>query len=276
MARFLTEFEALVRDDATIDLASAALAFAREEYSELRPGAYLARLDGIAADAAGKARRSASPLEVVEDLSAFLHGELGFRGNIEAYGDPRNSFLNEVIDRKLGLPISLSTVYVEVARRMGLPIVGVGLPGHFIAKYDGGVSEILFDPFEGGRVLTRQDCQARLDALYGGALRLQDEHLAPTPPRQVLARMLRNLKGVYQASMRLDQALWVCDYLVATLPNDPFERRDRGLVRFRLGDWDGSVDDLTRSLQEWPAGVPGREVVEEHLADIRRGRRRMN
>lgn len=276
MTRFLSDFEALVRDDAGIDLAAAALAFAREEYPDLRPNACLARLDGIAADAAARVPRGASPLEVVEGISACLHGDMGFRGNIEAYGDPRNSFLNEVIDRRLGLPITLCTVYVEVARRMGLPIVGVGMPGHFIAKYDDGVSEVLFDPFEGGQVLRREDCQARLDALYRGTLRLQDQHLAATPHRQVLARMLRNLKGVYQAASRLDQTLWVCDYLLAVLPSDPIERRDRGLVRFRLGDWDGSVDDLVRSLQGWPAGMPGREEVEGNLADIRRSRRKMN
>ncbi len=274
--RFLPQFQALVADDARIDLAAAALAYAREEYPSLDPGTYLGRLDALADEARGWFPAEGEPREVIDGLAAFLAGEKGFRGNDSEYDDPRNSFLNEVLDRGIGLPITVTAVWTEVARRLGLPIVGVGMPGHFIAKWADRDEEVLLDPFAGGKVITREECLVRLRGMYGDAAELTDDHFTAWRPRDTLARMLRNLKGVYARGGAHPRALWVVEYLLVLFPDSPEDLRDRGAIRFHAGDWVGAEEDLARAATLWPEGEEGRDVVEGLAEQVRRMRRRMN
>src|SRR5215470_17424878 len=166
-AAALAEFSALVSrniEDERIDLAHAALAIARTEYPKLDPDSYLARLQALAQRVRLRLPRNPAPAETIAGLNTVLFKEERFRGNVADYYDPRNSFLNEVLDRKLGIPITLALLYEEVARRIGLPLFGVGMPGHFLLKhYDVDGGQVILDPFHGGTLLTLQECQQRLD-----------------------------------------------------------------------------------------------------------------
>jgi regulator of sirC expression with transglutaminase-like and TPR domain len=233
--------------DAAIDLAEAALLIAAEEYPFLDVAGYLARLDALAEAAGPRVREAGSAADRVSRLNHYLFVEQGFTGNRERYDDPRNSFLNEVLDRGCGIPITLSVVYVEVARRLGLPVHGVGFPGHFIAKYEGS-PEILIDPFF-GRVLSEDECQQRLRALLGAQEVLDPgTHLRPATRREILVRMLGNLKHLHVKSADFGRALACCERILLLDPDSPLELRDRGVVYQQLECFGAALADFERFL----------------------------
>jgi regulator of sirC expression with transglutaminase-like and TPR domain len=226
-------FAALIERD-PVPLDEAALAIAEEEYPRLEPEEYLVRLDRLAERVRVKAPlgRSATLLHAVRKV---LFEEEGYRGNEAEYGDPRNSFLNEVIDRRVGLPITLSVLYIEVARRAGLTLQGVGFPGHFLAKYVSvSGAEVFVDPFNGGEMISADECVARYRARTGGR-DLDRRYLAGVAPRQILARMLHNLKRTYLERRDDVRAWWVLDRILLLVPGQLEATRDRGLVSARLG-----------------------------------------
>ena len=185
----LLSFAALVEpanEDASIDLAGAALAIARTEYPGLDMPHYLGRLDSLARRVRGSMRSNPTAREVIALLNRALFDEEGLRGNHDDYYDPRNSFLNDVLDRKLGIPITLSVIYMDVARRVGFPIAGTGMPGHFLLKhYDLMSGEIVIDPFNRGRIVGNEECQQRLNEIYSGELELKPEFLQPVTHREI-------------------------------------------------------------------------------------------
>jgi regulator of sirC expression with transglutaminase-like and TPR domain len=237
--------------EARIDLALAALWIAAEEYPSLDPDAYLARLDALAAAAAPRLRGAGSDAERAERLLRFLHDEQGFRGNEERYDDPRNSFLNEVLDRRTGIPITLSLVLLEVARREGLALRGVSFPGHFLVKLDG-PEPLVLDPFF-GRVLGPAECSARLRAALGeGADFSPERDLRAATPHEILVRMLANLKHLYLRGRDFGRALACCERILLLTPDAPLELRDRGLLFERLECFAAAAADLERFLQSAP------------------------
>jgi regulator of sirC expression with transglutaminase-like and TPR domain len=260
----LEEIAALPGD--AIDLAEAALWIAAEEYDGLDVAGYLARLDGLAAAARAEIGNG-DVVERVERLNRFLFVDCDFAGNEKDYYDPRNSFLNEVVDRRLGIPITLSLVYCEVARRVGLAMAGVGFPGHFLVRHSG-EPEILVDPFF-RRTVDAAECERRLRAAEGRTARLDPRHLLPTPPRDVLARMLRNLKHAYLRRDDAERALAAVDRTLLFAPDDPMELRDRGLLYFRLECFGPALADLRRFLHVAPTG-PAAEEVRLLLPDVER------
>jgi regulator of sirC expression with transglutaminase-like and TPR domain len=260
-------------DDDAIDLPRAALLVAGEEYPELDPTPYLARLDQLGSALRDRLGGETSPERQLAVLNALLFGEEGFRGNAARYYDPRNSYLNEVLDRRLGIPITLSLVYVEVGRRAGLPLRGVGLPSHFVVVYDapGGA---LVDPFNCGRALSVADCENLLRQTFGSSFRLEPGHLAPTSPRHILARMITNLKVAYERAGDLRRALRASEQLSVVLPTSA-ELRERGLLRFRLADFAGASADLGKYLEFEPA-APDAEAIQRQLDLIRQLHERRN
>jgi len=235
--------EMVARPEAAVDLAEASLLIAGEEYPDLDPARYLGRLDELGAqvrERAGDARAET----LVPALNRLLFEEEGFRGNTEDYYDPRNSFLNDVLDRRTGIPISLSTVYMEVARRAGLALEGVGLPGHFVVRVSAGATPLLVDPFHGGTLLTLEDCQRRLDRIYSGRLRLGPAMLAPCGRKAILARMLRNLKVIYVKADDYARALRTVEMLLSLDRADAEELRDRGLLHAALDCYAAAAADL--------------------------------
>lgn len=224
------EFTALVSGaDGAIPLDRAALLIALARYPELDVASQLRLLDGLARGAADVMGQDRDPLYACNALSQFLFDEAGFRGNDEDYYDPRNSYLNEVLDRRTGIPISLSLLYMEVGRRLGIPLAGIGMPGHFLVRHLE-VEDLFIDPYYGGILLSQQEAAGRLQQVTGGGTLWRPEHLAPVDHRSFLARMLRNLKVIYLQRQDYDQALGVLDLLVALLPGDETERRDRQAV----------------------------------------------
>jgi regulator of sirC expression with transglutaminase-like and TPR domain len=231
------DFEALVSvPDPQIDLARAALTFAQDAYPELDPAVYLAQLDDWAAIIRPEVDAGSThpPFQPVSDL---LFERLGFSGNESDYYDPRNSYLNDVIERRTGLPIALSALYLEVGWRVGLNLNGVGLPGHFIVRCDQVDRTWFIDPFRRGRILDEADC-ARLTAeATGGSLPFSHSLLRPSSRREILTRMLNNLKAVYIQREALEQARPVIERLIELNPRSAENMRDLGLVHFRLGTY---------------------------------------
>jgi regulator of sirC expression with transglutaminase-like and TPR domain len=236
-----------------IDLARAALYLAAEEYPALDVEAYVRRLETLAHDVAELPLETPAPLGRLLNLNRYLFSEQGFGGNTRAYYDPRNSFLNEVLDRRTGIPIALSAVYLEVGWRLGLPLAGVGLPGHFLVGYYPPYQTQYVDVFNQGRMIGREDCIVMLRGMFGGGFVFHEEHLAPVDKRQILTRMLTNLKQIYSQQEDWPRTLAVVERLLLLQPDHPPELRDRGLVHFSRGDYRAAHADLERYTQLAPA-----------------------
>ena len=271
----LLELSALVsRPDGRIDLARAALAIARWEYPRLDADAYLERLDGLAAAVDG-VRRSPDALGRLHRLREYLFVEQGFAGNRDDYYDPRNSFLNDVLDRRQGIPITLSLVLMEVGKRLGLAIEGIGLPGHFIAGARLDDSQILLDPFNGARLVTPEECEELVGSVVGRPVTLRPEHYAPVSGRQLLTRMLANLKGAYWRRQEWDRVVGAIDRLLVLDPKAAGEWRDRGVAWSNLGEVRRGLGDWERYLTEFP-DAEDHETVKGHLRRARQKLAQLN
>lgn len=252
--------ELIRRPDPEIDLAGGALLIAAEEYRQLRDAPYLHRLDLLAERVRDRLGSETAPVLVLSELCRVLFEEEGFRGNAEAYYDPRNSFLNDVLDRRLGIPITLGIVALEVGWRVGLPVSGINFPGHFLLRYEGEVARLLVDPFDGGRVRWEDEGQALLDRVYGGMVRMRDEFLSPASRLDILARVLTNLKGIYLNARDSERALAAVDRILLLRPGSAVEMRDRGLLLARTGRTGEAVVDLERYLDFAPAAADAQRV----------------
>jgi len=262
----LASFAALVapsNDDASIDIAAAALAIARSEYPRLDAQYYDHRLAVLAQRVRNRMRSNPTARETIELLNRVLFDEEGLRGNRDDYYDPRNSFLNDVLDRKLGIPITLSVVYMDVARRVGFPLAGTGMPGHFLLKhYDVMAGEILIDAFNRGRIVGSLDCQKRLDEIYSGQVELKPEFLQAVSHREILTRVLNNLRQIYFTQRNFPKGLMVLDLLLAIPPQSPDLLRERGLVRLNLEQFLGAARDFGAYLQACPNAEDADDVRE--------------
>jgi regulator of sirC expression with transglutaminase-like and TPR domain len=266
--------DAVRGEDERLDLAAASLLIARLEYPALDVAAYLSRLDEMGARLRQRLPQDADANTRLSMLCRYLFEEEGFHGNTAEYYDPRNSFLNDVIDRRTGIPITLSAVFMEIGRRAGVEACGVGLPGHFLVRVDQGEGRVLVDPFHSGTLLSDEDCQRRLDRVYGGRLQLRPEHLAPCSRRQILVRMLSNLKAIYLKSDDTTRALGVLELLLV-VTSDPEQIRDRGLLYATLDCYSLAVTDLTRYLARAP-GAADAETVRGTLEEMRTKAARLN
>ena len=250
-----------------IDLARGALAIAASEYPGLDENAYLASIDELAREAGERIPETTNAAAKIEALNRFLFGERGFRGNEADYYDPRNSFLNDVLDRRLGIPITLSLLYCEVGRRIGLPLVGVGFPGHFLARHTGD-PDIVIDPFA-GKTLTIDDCRRLLETVAGRTTELDPAMLRAARPREILVRILRNLKLAWLRREDMARALAVVERILLFLPEDPVEIRDRGTLYLRLECFAPALRDLERYLELAPNGE-GAAEIRERLPELHR------
>ncbi|WYL96738.1 MAG: SirB1 family protein [Gloeotrichia echinulata IR180] len=238
--------------DEHIDLAKAALYIAQEEYPDLDPEEYLNALDTMAVELQERLPDSRYPLRVIQCINQYLYDDLRFSGNKIDYYDPRNSFLNDVIDRRLGIPITLALVYLEVSRRIDFPMMGVGMPGHFLIRPDISDVEMFVDAFDRGNVIFSQDCQERLSDMFQQPVTLKPEFLAPVNNRQFLARMLTNLKFIYLKQQNLAKTLAAVDRILLLFPDVSLELRDRGLIYYQLGHYPQAADDLQTYLAKVP------------------------
>jgi regulator of sirC expression with transglutaminase-like and TPR domain len=235
-----------------IDLAKASLYFAQAEYFDLDPQEYLNILDTIAAEIDARLASERYPLKVIQTINQYLFNTLGFRGNQKNYYDPDNSFLHKVLDRKLGIPISLSVVYLAIAKRLDFPMQGVGLPGHFLIRPDFEDAEIFVDPFNRGEIMFEDDCQQKLDETYQQKFKLDPNWLAPVSNKEILVRMLNNLKFIYLHRREIDKALATMSAILKIQPEKTAEIRDRGLLYYQLNRWSEAIIDLQYYLKVNP------------------------
>ena len=255
--------------DEEIDLARAGFLIAAMEYPELDLDHQFGQLDALAEGVAGRLDASRDPLFCVNTLSEYLFDELGFQGNLDDYYDPRNSFLNEVLQRRLGIPITLSLVCIEVGKRLDIPLLGVSMPGHFLLRHQG-EENLYIDPFNKGILLSEEECAQRLQQVTQANVPWDPSYLAPVSNRDFVARILRNLKNIYLQRQDHDHAIMTIDRLIVLQPEATLERRDRGIVRYNLGHHEESLEDLTIYLDSDPEGgnVADVERLVRHLRDL--------
>jgi regulator of sirC expression with transglutaminase-like and TPR domain len=250
-----------------INLEKSALYVAQEEYPELDVDEYLNALDTMAEEVQERLPNESYPLRILQTINQYLYKDLGFKGNSENYYDPRNSFLNEVIDRRTGIPITLSLLYLAIAKRLDFPMIGIGMPGHFLIRPIANEMEVFVDPFHNGEILFPQDCQERLSQLYRQPVEMRPEFLESVTPRQFLARMLTNLKVIYLNQNEIEKCLSTIERILILFPDAPFELRDRGVIYFQTNRWIEARQDLEAYLELIP-NTNDREVVQQLLDRI--------
>ncbi len=257
--------------EARLDVA--ALEIASIETPDLDPQPFLAILDRLASVIASRLPSGAPGREFVLVANKYFFDELGFHGNEMDYNDPRNNCLNYVLDRRTGIPIALSVVYIEVARRLGQPVAGVGLPGHFIVEYNDGEFSTYIDPFHSGKLLTTDDCLKLARERTGSEA--DAKALAPVGTRYILVRMLNNLRSAYFRGKRFEKMVAVTDLLLEGFPENAEYYKARGFARLRLRQFRGAQSDLEMYLKYAPE-AQDRAQVAQQLGAIHRWLGRMN
>jgi regulator of sirC expression with transglutaminase-like and TPR domain len=280
-------FEALITgEDAAIDLAQASLLIASTAYPELDSAHYLAQLDELARrvrialalpgpELSPQLPEATDPLSVIEAINQVLFEEEHFHGNEDDYHNPDNSFLNIVLEQHTGIPISLSIIYMEVGRRVGIQIDGIGLPMHFVIRCQLTEGHIYIDPFHHGRLLTEQDCIALLRRIAGGKIKMNTSWFKPLTHHALLKRVLNNLKRAYIDKEDFERALTICDLLVLLSPHSPVELRDRGILHFELKHYAHALHDLKAYIQLAPQAKDRYEIL-NHIKTIRQTIAMMN
>ncbi|WP_072620068.1 SirB1 family protein [Spirulina major] len=246
-------FQTLVqKPEAMIDLTAAALAIAQEEYPNLDPAHCHEQLETLAAEVRSRLPATPYPLKVIEAINHVLYTEHQFQGNTDQYYDPRNSFLNDVLDRHLGIPITLALVYLDISQRIDFPMVGIGMPGHFLIRPEFEAVGIFVDAFNRGEILFEQDCEALLSQIYQRPITLQTHFLEPVTAKLFLARMLNNLKHIYLNQSEFTKGIACCDRILLLFPDHPLEHRTRGLLHYELQHWPAARHDLQQYLHLTP------------------------
>jgi regulator of sirC expression with transglutaminase-like and TPR domain len=264
-ARPFSRFEELAHaNEQAIDVALGAALIARDVYDDLDVASVLARFEELAGPITRLGLSQMTAEAQALELAHYLYERQGFAGNEADYYDPKNSLLPDVLERRLGIPITLALVYCEIAKRVGVPAQGVGFPGHFLVRIERrgepNLPPVMVDPFFGGRMLDEKSLIALLRRVVGPAETLRTEHLEPASPRIILARMLTNLKAVYLARGEDSRALLALDRLVTLTPDAPFALRERGMLAARLGSIEVARTDLNRFLELNPEGTEAQQV----------------
>ena len=276
MAVSLDAFEkVLACDDIRIDLAHACLLIAQDAYPELHVERYLGDIERMAMRLRGRMPETSAPEERVAVLNQFLFEDLGFRGNTEEYYDPRNSYLNDVLDRKVGIPISLSIVYMAVGRRVGLPLEGISFPGHFLVRLRMRAGVLVLDPFAGGAPQSEADLRERLQRVIpAGATENVpiselplDQFIEAASNRQILARVLRNLKAIYRETDKPERMLEVLNRMLLVAPESTADLRERGIVYQRLECFRAALKDLSDYVEREP-DAPDMDDVRTRLVEV--------
>ena len=268
----LDYFASLVAEDEGLPLLEAAIAVAHHDFPRLDTQAILAEIDTLGARLNQRIARDAAPMQRLRLLNRFFFQELGFSGNVNDYYDPRNSYVHCVLETRRGIPITLALVYVELATQIGLKACGISFPGHFLAKVHMPQGEIVIDPFT-GQSMSRDALDAllvpyrRRTGKTGGSEPLLRDFLQAAAPREVIARMLRNLKEIFRGSQDAARLLGIAERLVILLPDAWEERRDRGLVHAALGARFPAMADLAGYLEHAP-DAPDRPAIRKRLAEL--------
>ncbi|NUN16480.1 MAG: tetratricopeptide repeat protein [Myxococcales bacterium] len=244
--------EAVSVPDSDLDLLVAALLLSGAERGQpVRVAEYIRKFERLVAPMAHEVRHSSDPMEALSILNRRLFDELGFQGNVDAYYDPANSYMDAVIDSRLGIPITLSIVYMEAAKRAGLNVVGIAMPGHFMVRLETLGRGIMVDPFHAGKILDPPQFE-KYFASYGMPDSIREKILTGATARSILVRMLRNLRAAYLRDERFERALGACDRILIVDPSQDADLRDRGVLYCRLGQYYLALKDLSQYLKRRP------------------------
>jgi regulator of sirC expression with transglutaminase-like and TPR domain len=269
------ELRAALQSESAIALDTAALEMAAIETPRLNAAVYRGMLDHFASELAVRLNPAADGREFVRLTNQYVFQELGFRGNEANYEDPRNSCLDIVLDRRTGIPITLSVVYIEIARRMGRPVFGIGLPGHFVVQYNDGDYSIYIDPFHAGKRLTEADCHELAREITGVDSSAEPSTLAPVSDRYILVRMLNNMRSAYFQAKQFGKMAQVMDLLVEAFPQNADYFKARGVARLHLREFSAAKSDLEMYLRYSPE-AEDRDKVTKQLEAIHRWLARLN
>jgi regulator of sirC expression with transglutaminase-like and TPR domain len=260
------------------NLAEASLMLAQDAYPGIDIQRYVGELDRIADAIKRRIAGDAFAEQKVRALNYYLFSEMRFSGNLDEYYDPRNSYLNEVIERRTGIPITLSILYLEIGKRLGLNLKGVSFPGHFLVKLSVKRGQLVLDPFTGGEAQSEADLRQRLAQVLPSDKAEQaqlDQYLEPATPRQIIARVLRNLKNIYVQSGRLEQGLAVMQRMLLVMPESAEELRDRGLLYQKLECFRPALSDLQNYLRRRPQ-APDAAEINGKIVELRESAARLN
>lgn len=257
----------LARSDDEIDLAHAALLVAAEDDPEFDPGEVLATLRSWGDELAARAAPECNSLQRLARLRNFMFEELGFRGDVRGYHSPENSMLHSVMDRRLGVPLTLGILFMELGWRLGLDLQGVGFPAHFLVRLAGEAQDLLLDPYDHGASVHEDDCRRMLLASSGGMVPYEDGLTRSIANREVVARLLHNLKIAALREGDAARALRATERLLVVFPDSPPEVRDQGLLLYRLDAYRPALTSLARYLELRPDAVD-REQVEQYVGAL--------
>jgi regulator of sirC expression with transglutaminase-like and TPR domain len=252
--------EAIQKSERDLELGRAVLLIAQEEYPQLPVERYMMQFDALAESAKDRLDDETAGPVVLRELIHTLYEREGFRGNKDAYHDPRNSLLNDVLDRRLGIPLTLGIVLLEVGWRLELPLEGVNFPGRFLVRYRGASEHLLVDPFDNGKIRFEDEAQELLDQVYGGMVRMQDQFLRSATKRDMIHRLLVDLKGLYVNVHDDERALAVIERLLLLWPDSPGEQRDRGMLLVKLGRASEAKAQLEEYLEFAPQAADAARI----------------
>ena len=261
----------------SIELAEAALLIATHVYPDLDVAHHLARIEELAKTLQSRIQPDSGLSKRVLALNEYLFAELGFAANEADYYDPRNSCLNDVLDRRVGIPITLSLLYMEVGGRIGLPLQGVSFPGHFLVKCALPEGTVVLDPYSGGISIGVADLQKRLGEGRDGEVSsaLVAAMLVAAGKKEIILRLLRNLKAIYLRGQKFDRALPILDWIIATVPDQPPELRDRGMIYQELECARAALADFERYLELSP-GCDDRDEIRGRIVELQHQSARLN
>jgi regulator of sirC expression with transglutaminase-like and TPR domain len=260
-----------------IDLAEAALLIATHAYPDLDVAHHLTRIEVLAKTLESRIQPDSGPSQRILALNQYMFAELGFTANEKDYYDPRNSCLNEVLDRRVGIPITLSLLYMEIGARIGLPLEGVGFPGHFLLKCALPEGTVVLDPYAGGVILGVAELQKRLRDVRGEEVSsaIVAGMLSAAGKKEIVLRLLRNLKAIYLRSQQFDRALPIMHWIIATAPDHPPELRDRAMIYQELECFRAALADFERYLELSP-GCDDRDEIRGRIVELQRQSARLN
>jgi regulator of sirC expression with transglutaminase-like and TPR domain len=249
--------------DAALDLVEASLVIDVEDNPTIEIGHYLGQVNDWSDAVRQRLEGSRDVERIVEAINRLLFDEEGFHGENDDYYDPRSALLSETLERHAGLPMTLSVLYIEMSRRVGVEVSGVALPGRFLVKFSGAFGQIVVDPFDGGRVLSNIELQQLLDDVYGGGVRLREHHLRSFTAKEILARELAHLKSAYLARRDLPHAAASIDRLLILDGNDAWELRDRAAVAMQMHAYNTAIECFERYVALTPHADDGARVREQ-------------
>lgn len=261
--------------DEEIDLVGAALLIAQMAYPRLNETYYRQYLNELTGRFRSRLNETDRPVAMIEKLNRILFEEEEFRGNRRDYFDPDNSFINRVVDRKRGIPITLSLIYTEVGKKAGMNLSGISLPGHFITALSHESGRILIDPFNRGEILSEEECRAMVTRRLGEESAFDTRQLNPARPKEILIRMLRNLKAIYLQTHNDMNAFQMLHCILTLDPGSTAELRERGLLYEALGNTDRAVEDLERYLEHSP-GPETERIIGSKIEKLKKKSTRLN